>query len=547
MGFRTVLISAILPLTLFAAESATERNGRQATEALLRSNRTMHAWLARRDAKTGLLPRRGTDPNWVVRDSAADLYPFLVLCAYYTERALYDGAMIDILRLEREQTVRLGRLSDDVVAGGGFVRKDPVVDDIIFGCSEYVKDGLIPVTELLGETPWYHRMRGIATDIIRYAPYRTSRGKLPAQSAEINGNMLQLLSRLYWKTGDPEYLEQIIAIADFYLLDMLPVTNYLPAHRWDTSAGRATDARFTFADHGNEIVSGLGEACLLMQHKRPDKLKQYREPFLKMIDRLLEVGRNVDGVWITSADLSGKPLDARSAHCWGYLFKPVYVAHLISGERKYLEAVKHAIRAVTEHQKYLFDDTGSGRNYRANAYSDSLESALVLLNRLPDARFEQAIDAGIRKMLDRQKGNGIVEDWYGDGNYIRTAMMYAFWKTQGASLDPWHSRVHLGATRKDKAVNLEIIAETGWQGRLRFDVPRHRDHWNMAVNYPRLNEFPEWFTVEQDGLYGVGIDDAPERIYLGAELVRGLPLDLNEGTRLRLTVVERPAQSVSAR
>jgi hypothetical protein len=255
-----------------------------------------------------------------------------------------------------------------------------------------------------------------------------------------------------------------------------------------------------------------------------------------MIDRLLETGRNADGVWITSIDFSGKPVDTRVAHCWGYLFKPVYVAHLISGERKYRDAVERAIRAVTEHPRYLFDETGAGRNWGANAYSDSLESALVLLNRLPDARFEEAIDAGIRKMLDRQKDNGIIEDWYGDGNYIRTALMYAFWKTQGASLHPWSSRVHLGASREGPQLNLELIADVAWQGRLRFDASRHRDHWNMAINYPRLNEYPEWFTVEGDALYDLRIDGAPARVHLGAELLRGLPLAVKAGARRRVTV-----------
>lgn len=531
---------AVAAASLFcSAQSVEERNGRLASEAFQRSNRTMHAWLARRDPTTGLLPRRGSDPNWTVRDSAADLYPFLVLCAHFTEPALYGGAMLEILRQERRLTARLGRLSDDLLPGGGFVRGQPVIDEIIFGSSEYVKDGLVPITELLGDSPWYHRMRGIAADLIRYAPYRTPRGKLPARSAEINGNLLQLLSRLYWKTGDADCLAQIIAIADFYLLDMLPATGFIPAHMWDFEAGKAADPRFTFSDHGNEIVSGLGEACLLMKYKRPDKFHQYREPYLKMIDRLLEVGRNTHNVWVTAVDFSGKVIDPRPAHCWGYLYKPVYVAHMISGERKYRNEVEAAIRSVAEHENYLFDETGAGRKWGANAYSDSLESALVLLNRLPDARFAGAIDRGMRKMLDRQRPDGIVEDWYGDGNYIRTALMYAFWKTQGAWLDPWQPEVRLGAAREGERVNLEVVAAADWNGRIRFDVPRHRDHWNMAVNYPRLNEFPEWFTVEQDALYEVRVGDAPAGVLLGAELVRGLPLEMKAGTRRRITVAPR--------
>jgi hypothetical protein len=55
------------------------RNGVAAQEALIRSRRVLHAYLERLDSVTGLLPRSGSQPAWFVRDSAADLYPFLVI------------------------------------------------------------------------------------------------------------------------------------------------------------------------------------------------------------------------------------------------------------------------------------------------------------------------------------------------------------------------------------------------------------------------------------------------------------------------------------
>lgn len=542
--------STLLPLLLLAfgvcyaqsseAVDIAARNARQASEAFLRSNRVMHAWLDRVDPVTGLLPRRGDDPNWVVKDSAADLYPFLVIAAYFTEPAQYEGAMRRILRRETLLTTRVGRLSDDLLPGGkGFVFPDADLDRIIFGSSEYIKDGLLPITELLGETPWYHRLRGIATDIVRHAPYSSPRGRLPAQSAEVNGNMLQVLSRLYWKTSDEAYLKQAIAIADTYFLDILPATNYIPPDQWDIEMGKPQTSIFRLSDHGNEIVGGLAEVCFLAVHKRHDRAKRYREAFLRMIDRLLEVGRNADGVWITTVDLTtGKPVDQRPVHCWGYLYKPVYVAYLLSGEVKYKRAVADAMASVTRKQEYLFDDSGAGRGWGANAYSDSIESALVLLNRLPGRRFEKAIDVAARKMFDRQGENGIVEDWYGDGNFIRTALMYAFWKTQGSFLMPWNPRVHIGAVRQAGGVLLHISAESPWQGRLRFDHARHRNHFNIADNYPRLNEFPEWFTVEHDRLYRVRTDDGDAREYLGAELIAGIPLSLEAGEKTIVKVVD---------
>jgi hypothetical protein len=46
---------------------------------------------------------------------------------------------------------------------------------------------------------------------------------------------------------------------------------------------------------------------------------------------------------------------------------------------------------------------------------------------------------------------------------------------------------------------------------------------NLDQNYVRLNEFPEWFTVDENTLYRVRPSSgAPEQIRLGSELVHGI-------------------------
>ncbi len=497
----------------------------------------MAAWLARRDEVTGLLPHRGSfngrtpSATWVVADTAADLYPFMVMAARFTAPDVYRGAMLEILRQETLATTRVARLSDDVQPGGrGFVRETPDLERIIFGSSEYMKDGLIPLTELFGDTPWYHRMRGIATDISTHAPYETARGRLPAETTEVNGNMLQVLSRLYFKTGDKAYLDQVLAIADFYFLDMLPSTNYLPADRWDVATQQPLTTRFVLSDHGNEIVGGLSEAFVLASHVRPDKAAQYRPGFVKMIDRLLEVGRTDDGVWHHDIDIvSGKPLTDRHAHCWGYMFNGVYTAYMTTGEPRFREAVERAVDTVARTPTYLFDETPPVAWWSADSYSDAIESALVLLNRVPHATLPAAIDEATTKMLDVIQPSGIVEDWHGDGNTIRTALMYTMWKTQGARLEPWDAAVHLGAVRDGDDVVLSISADKDWDGRLHFDHPRHRTHLQLPLNYPRLNEWPEWYAVEHDRRYQVQAAGDAVRAVLGAELIDGLAMSLRAG------------------
>ena len=125
-----------------------QRNGLQAQEALVRSQRVTNAYLKLRDPVTGLLPRKEGTDTWYVRDSAADLYPFLVMCAFYTDRPVYDNEMHELLRNEIKWSTRVGHLSDNVLAGGGFGASiicqiyDPVIVDIalvgsVFKCDSH--------------------------------------------------------------------------------------------------------------------------------------------------------------------------------------------------------------------------------------------------------------------------------------------------------------------------------------------------------------------------------------------------------------------------
>ena len=77
------------------------------------------------------------------------------------------------------------------------------------------------------------------------------------------------------------------------------------------------------------------------------------------------------------------------------------------------------------------------------------------------------------------------------------------WKTQGAYLDGWQAGVKLGAVKDGERLLVSLVAPAGWTGRLRFDYARHRRELNFARNYVRLNEWPEWFAVDENTLYRV--------------------------------------------
>ena len=562
----TVVLVFVSPShSLADAVDTALRNGCQAQEALVRSHRVLHAYLKRLDPDTGLLPRRGgasefgpwwkpLDPDtgllprtaghntWYVADSAADLYPFLVMAAYFTDRDVFHRDMLEILRNEIRHSTRLDMLSDNVLPGSkGFEHADVDLDRLIFGSCEYVKDGLLPLTELLGHHVWYDRMLGIVDDIITHAPYDTKFGRLPSLSAEVNGGLLQVLSRLAYYTGEQRYIDQAITIGDFYFNEVIPKSNGLPAHMWDLENGiPATDA-FRFDDHGNEIVGGLSELVLYLKETRHSRYEDFKEPLTDTVDLLLKHGLNPDGIWYSMMSPSDrKVIDSRHAHCWGYLFNAVYTTYLITNEKRFLDATQRALNAVTNRPTiYLDDPNGSNRHLGSNAYSDAIESAIVFLNRLPDHSKEKVLDECVKRFLGRQRADGIIEDWYGDGNYVRTALMYALMKSQGTWAEPWRSDVRLGAAVEDSTLLLSVQSDRPWHGRIRFDVPRSKLHFHMPVNYPRLNEFPEWFVVDLDRLYSIEMN-GQTMIRVGGELARGLEINTGDKNKAIIRVSTMP-------
>ena len=72
---------------------------------------------------------------------------------------------------------------------------------------------------------------------------------------------------------------------------------------------------------------------------------------------------------------------------------------------------------------------------------------------------------------------------------------------------------------------------------IRFDVPRHRTILGLPADWPRINSYPEWFTVDESASYGViDVQTGKVRRVSGAELAKGLPIELRRGDQMRLVV-----------
>ncbi|MCS7254552.1 MAG: glycoside hydrolase family 127 protein [Armatimonadetes bacterium] len=444
------------------------------------------------------------------------------------------------MRNEIVLTNRLGRLPDAYsLTENRFLRKELSLPQIIFGASEYAKDGLLPLTEVLGHGVWLSRMKEIVEDIFAHAPIETNFGRLPASDTEVNGEMLQVLVRLFAITRERRYLDWAKRIGDAYCLEVLPRNNFLPAHQWDFAQHRAVRDILNLNDHGNEIIGGLSELFLITKHFDPETATLYETPLRKMFDTLLEKARNKDGLWFSLVQPSTlKVLQYSTPDTWGYTLSSVYTFGLATGDEKYYTAVEKALSNLNQPAYY---DWGG-----ADGFADSIESALLLLSKRSISEGWAWLEIVEPRFLARQREDGIIEGWHGDGNYIRTALMLALYHTQGTYLIPWDEGIYLGAVQSQNSLYVFLRAKQDWKGLLRFDYPRHREVMGLPIDYPRLNSFPEWFTVEATNVYqieakkgGKIIEKPPTGIWLGEELRFGVQLFLKSGEKLYLQVTRR--------
>ncbi len=501
-------------------------HGDQANEALRRCRKFVDGWLSKADPKTGLIPRNLGESKhfWNGRDSAADNYAFMVLTCALTDRPLFEGRMLEMLRTETKLTSRVGALPGDYDFNKeGFRHDEPDLSRLIFDGSEYVKDGLMPITELLGHTPWSERMIAIVDSILENASFETPFGTLPADNVEVNGEMMQVLGRLHFMTGKAEYLDVACRIADYYLLG-----DHHPTRDLD---------ELSLDDHACELISGLTEVYIACHLLRPDKAKAYHPAIHQLLDRVLETGTDEFGLMYERVNpKTAEVIRSHRSDNWGYNYNGFYTVYLADRTSRFRAATIKAMASLKPHyMKYPWEGWGS------DGIADSVEGAINLFNREPNVEgVPEWIDRNMARMLLLQQSDGVIEGWHGDGNYARTAIMWALMKQQGVTIQPWREDVKLGAVRDGDAVQLVLTSDRPWQGQLIFDKPRHRTVMRLPLDYPRINQFPEWFTVETDATYRFEDVDANDNVaqqeVSGRTLLNGLPLQLEPGGKRRLRI-----------
>jgi hypothetical protein len=504
-----------------------------AQEAFHRAYRTLKAWEKYRDSETGLVPRNGGAKRafWNAKDAAADLFPFLLLASQYVD-VDNEGLWLNTLRKEREIC---GPMPCTIYLQPTRVIKEELAQ-AIFGAAEYAKDGLLPLAERSGPGAWFARLEEIAQALLRVAHVDAKTGKIPASDTEVNGDMLQVLVRLYWATKKPEYLEMAERIAEAYLFDILPQHHYLPPREWHLPTGSPESRYFGFRDHGNEIIPGLAELYLLERlHRRPQALL-YRNALKSFYDRILEVGRTDDGLWYNVIDIrTGKSIDNEVVDTWGYILNALQTFDLAEGTSIYAKEIRRAMRAAAARKSFPWEGPSH------DGYADAIESMLYLLPWFDDPEYHRWIDDEIEVMFHMQSPGGTISGGYLDGNFNRTALLYATYKTRGIIAYPWREDIYLGAAYDGNKKDLYIYLSAGtqWKGVLKFDLPRHRTIWNLPLEYPRLNGTPEWFVVDPEKNYAVvNLKTGERSVHSGRVLAEGLemkPADKDSALSLKIS------------
>ena len=513
------------------------QNAERANEGFIRSEKYMRAWLAEADPESKLVPRRlfGQDQDiWNAQDCAADNYPFLVLTSFFTDKQLFSGLMREMLNNEIRLTSRVKSMPDTwSFSKKDFLHEKVSMDRIVFGTSEYMKDGLLPLTEWLGESPWSDRMVSMLSDLDEYinvANDFTSEGFGNSPTAEVNGELLQVLSRAYWMTGEQKFLDWAIAIGDHFLLgEGYPLKSF---------------ELLKMRDHGCELVAGLCELYVTLHYADPEKKKSYKEPLHSLLDYVLAHARNEDGFFYNGVNPQTDEVVAPGlADTWGYTLNGFYSVYMVDSVAAHKAAVVKIFEHLDKYRNYNWENLG------ADGFADAIEGGLNLYNRIPDERAALWIDSEIKVMWSIQdsshrenalqwKNSGIIEGWYGDGNFARTTIMYNLWKSKGTWVHPWRKDVRLGAEMKGDHLYIVVSAEEPWDGTIVFDQPRHKTQMNLPVDWPRINQFPEWFTVTSGKDYQLSeAGGETSRTVDGDVLIEGLDLTLKAGEIKRMVVV----------
>jgi len=490
-------------------------NARKAQPLLVHARQWLADEIRHIDPQSGLLSTPPAGRVWNTRDTAADVYPFFTWAAYLLAPEVFEKECRRILEFERTKTCTRGRLPWDFdTTSQTLVPQNDAQQ--MFGASEYVKDGLVAIVEVVGRGPWADRMREIEEDCFQFALWETPRGRLPMDNLEVNGDHLQSLTRLFAITGDRRYLEWAERIAEYYF----EMANYRPVQ---------------LRDHACEMIGGFALLYAVEKQIGSPKAARYEPQVKRMLDDIVDYGLTPEGLMHAVAHTNHKgPLPVTNTadltHNWGYNFVAFLIYADLARAPEYAEVVDRALRGLAHP---MFHNAPWAHGGFDRGLADSMEGAIYLLasRNVPEAH----------RWLDAEAEVLNAKSWPLDkfgANIVRTALQYAWTRTRGTWVRPWRDDVAWGAVERGGALYVTVRAEKAWSGRLVFDSARYQTVLGFKQDYPRINYLPALFVAEPDASYQVQVGTRRSNVR-GRDLIAGVKLHVVAGSETRVVVTRR--------
>lgn len=579
------------PLPELLPIEEAKRNAVESAEDLNALRRWIDAWVAigfdrYGQRNTSLFVRDiDTEANaperywWNPENNGADNYPYMVLTALVLRDERLLERLRQTLRDERTYASRYDGLAGNydllsdrqfpMLQMPGYNYSD--VELSIRHTSEYVRDGLLTITEATPEDLWQGEAHQIIRAMQRQSNFSSTYGMLPFDDTEGNGYALQAYVRFFYMTNDSSMLPAIRALADAYLFEVMNTDTMFPALVWDFRTHEPKTEVLKLREHGQEIIEGLVLAYLLEHDLDPasERTQRYQRALAAFLRNLQQHGVNPDGIFYSKIDRrSGTPLGKSPAYdrlivgplarIWKRLYPQETMVCLGEPLQNYDAGNRIVLAELTKTFGYIYNgylmfaDVADMPEFRDDAakalqnlpkyrwhtpemISDSAESAFYLYKNLPgvlDHRlFEAWVTRGIRDIRAAQTPTGFFEGWYaGEGNVARALVLHSHYLTQGVRVADWQSGIALGAqfVPEEQVLYLYLANSATAEAALVFDRPRHRE-LGLRADYPRTQMLMEWYPIWPERRYEIAdLASGEVHQYRGATLIAGIPVSGSE-------------------
>lgn len=474
-----------------------------ASNDLARANEILTRWVGRKDISSSLIV--GTDDRWSIRTMAADLYPGLVLAAWFTNLDLYHGLLRETLKDEERLTARLTVFPDDYhVRNHRFVRSSRNVEEILINAAAYA-DGLSRIATVVGPSPWTDRLRGIVDALFLRADVATdySEGALPSDDLRVLGRVLKALPLLAHLYDDEGYLYYARRIADAYCVGVMPKNGGLPAERWNFASDRARASSLILEEDGVAFIEGLVGLYEVEVRTGTARADVYRPTLSAMFDALFSQGLKPGGRFHRRLQPDGRggySIDRKRE-------SPFPLRILLAA---------HRYGQLSGNQTYV--------NTASSGLSSFKPDAETAHRMLPDliraARISPEAAARISALNITSLADTPSIDWdeTADAAALRALLATAWRRSGGLRAQPWRQDVVVSSTASDAGVRAELHLETPWRGQLL--LPTFAPYTASTVYTPLLAVDPDTdYRIQSEAI-------GSDAIWIGSALRRGLNVDV---------------------